>query len=90
MTRSTLQPPIATEDIPGQLPLFPEPALSADGRSFSFGLTVEFPGRVDDDLVQRLAHASRRLRRGGVVSNYKLRKLAKQVEQLATLFDGAP
>ena len=85
---SSLQPRIDLADDPGQLPLFPDPVPESDAHGFSFGCRVEFPGRVDAELVDRLARASRRLRRGGVIGAAKLRRLTEQVEKLANLFDG--
>lgn len=58
------------------------------GATWQLSMRVDYPRSVDPDLVQRLDRAGRRLARGAVASNQKLRKLAGGLEAIAGLFDG--
>lgn len=58
------------------------------GRTWQLSMRVDFPAAADPELVGRLDRAGRRLARGAVAGNAKLRKLAGGLEAIAGLFDG--
>lgn len=83
-----IQSPVSrnqTLDVPGQLHLFP----SLTGASFDLQMQVDYSPSADPKIVQRLHRVKGRLSRGALASEWKLRKLATQLESIAGLFDGA-
>lgn len=71
---------------PHQLPL-PFPPL-AGGGTWELSMRVDYPASADPKVVQRLHGAGRRLQRGVLAAEWKLRRLASELETIAGLFDG--
>ncbi|HZL37916.1 MAG TPA: hypothetical protein VFC78_21545 [Tepidisphaeraceae bacterium] len=72
---------------PNPTPQTPFPPLA--GATWELSMRVDYPAAADPKLVRRLEAAGRRLARGAVGGNGKLRKLAGGLEAIAGLFDGA-
>ena len=51
-------------------------------------MRVDYPASADPKVVQRLHGAGRRLQRGVLAAEWKLRRLASELETIAGLFDG--
>ena len=70
---------------PDQLDL-PFPPI-AGGSTWELAMSIDLPAAADRKTIERINRAGRRLRRGAVAGEAKLRKLAAGLEAIASLFD---
>ena len=64
----------------------PFPPLA--GGTWELSMRVDYPASADPKIVRRLHGAGRRLQRGVLAAEWKLRRLAIELENIAGLFDG--